>query len=254
MWKGIITMKGHFLVCENPDEELDISFQVNETLTDDIPEEQQLLYLNAEATCNVIKSLEKTEETTKKKYIKKLVSLSQVGLVADPAQTKAANLALEKLQEEIVLVEGKRIKNEYMRTLGLEAFCIGVIVSIITYIAHYYTKQVWVYCIWAVIIGALSGTWISFGARKFEIEFKDLSSLENDKMGPMLRLIYISVAALIFTIFMNVGLFQIKIGNLDTSNSFNDMKSAIVIGLISGLIESRIGVSVYKKATSIFGD
>lgn len=254
MWKGVITMKGHFLVCKNPDEELDISFQVNEALKDDIPEDQQELYLNAEATCNIIKSLEKTEEATKKKYIEKLVSLSQVGLVADPAQTKTAKLALEKLQEEIVLVEGKRIKNKYMQILGADALCIGAVVSIAAGIAYYNTKQIWVSCIWAVIIGALAGTWVSFGARKLEIEFKDLSSLEKDKMGPIVRLIYISVTALIFTIFMNVGLFEIKIGNLDTSNAFNDIKSAIVIGLISGLIESKIGVSVYKKASSILSD
>ena len=34
-------MKGHFLVCENPNEKLDISFCVRENVEGDIPEEQQ---------------------------------------------------------------------------------------------------------------------------------------------------------------------------------------------------------------------
>ena len=67
-------MKGYFCVCENPNEKFDISFQVRESVEDDIPEEQQELYLNAEKTCNIIKSLENTDENTKKKYFDKLLS------------------------------------------------------------------------------------------------------------------------------------------------------------------------------------
>ncbi len=119
-------MKGYFCVCENPNEKFDISFQVRESVEDDIPEEQQELYLNAEKTCNIIKSLENTDENTKKKYFDKLLSLSQVGLVPEYAQTKASKLALEKLQEEIVLIEGKRIKNGYMKTLAIDALILAV--------------------------------------------------------------------------------------------------------------------------------
>ena len=97
-------MKGYFLVDENETEEFDISFQVNSTMTEDIPKDQQELYVKAESACNVIKSLEHTDKQTKKKYFDKLVSLSQVGLVENPAQTEAAEYALLKLKEEIVLV------------------------------------------------------------------------------------------------------------------------------------------------------
>lgn len=247
-------MKGHFLVCENPNEEFDISFQVNETLTDEIPDEQQELYLKAESTCNIIKSLENTDNTIKKKYFDKLLSLSRVGLVPDPAQTKASNLALEKLQEEIVLVEGRRIKNSYMKTLGINAVILAILVSIVAGAAYLFTKLPWIGSVWAVAIGALAGTWVSFGARKFEICFEDLASLERDKMNPWIRLVYICVASLIFMLFMNTGLIEVKIGDIDTASALVNMKSALVIGLMCGLVESKIGVNVYQKAVGLIGD
>lgn len=39
-------MEGHFLVCENEEEEFDISFQVNSTMDSVIPKDQQELYVN----------------------------------------------------------------------------------------------------------------------------------------------------------------------------------------------------------------
>ena len=247
-------MKGHFLVDENEAEEFDISFQVNSTMTDDIPKNQQELYVKAEAACNVIKSLEHTDKQTKRKYFDKLVSLSQVGLVADPAQTEAAEYALLKLKEEIVLVEGKRIKNHYMQVLGIAALILGGLTSAILGVCFYMTSWSWCIPTLCIVIGALAGTWISFGARKFEVNFEDLASLEKDKMTPAIRLIYISVAAIIFTLLMNVGIVDVKIGSVDMGTAFTDVKPAFVIGTLCGLVESRIGIQIYKKAVLIIGE
>ena len=51
--------------------------------------------------------------------------------MANPAQTETAEFALMKLKDEIVLVEGKRIKNHYMKYLGIDALIIGAIASIV---------------------------------------------------------------------------------------------------------------------------
>ena len=193
-------MEGHFLVCENEEEEFDISFQVNSTMDSVIPKDQQELYVKAESACNIIKALENTDKQTKKKYFDKLLSLSQVGLVANPAQTETAEFALMKLKDEIVLVEGKRIKNHYMKYLGIDALIIGAIASVVLGICFYFTRWIGCISVLCIIIGALTGTWVSFGARKFEIEFEDLASLEKDKMTPVIRLIYIAVASLIFAL------------------------------------------------------
>lgn len=228
-------MEGHFLVCENAEEEFDISFQVNSTMDSVIPKDQQELYVKAESACNIIKALENTDKQTKKKYFDKLLSLSQVGLVANPAQTETAEFALMKLKDEIVLVEGKRIKNHYMKYLGIDALIIGAIASIVLGICFYFTRWIGCISVLCIIIGALTGTWVSFGARKFEIEFEDLASL-------------------IFALLMNVGLIDVKIGNVDISKAFTDIKPALVIGVLCGLVESKIGIQVYNKAVSLLVD
>ena len=247
-------MEGHFLVCENEEEEFDISFQVNSTMDSVIPKDQQELYVKAESACNIIKALENTDKQTKKKYFDKLLSLSQVGLVANPAQTETAEFALMKLKDEIVLVEGKRIKNHYMKYLGIDALIIGAIASVVLGICFYFTRWIGCISVLCIIIGALTGTWVSFGARKFEIEFEDLASLEKDKMTPVIRLIYIAVASLIFARLMSVGLIDVKIGNVDISKAFTDIKPALVIGVLCGLVESKIGIQVYNKAVSLLVD
>ena len=76
-------------------------------------------YRNVYSTNHI--DVENTDKQTKIKYFDKLLSLSQVGLVANPAQTETAEFALMKLKDEIVLVEGKRIKNHYMKYLGIDA-------------------------------------------------------------------------------------------------------------------------------------
>lgn len=73
-------------------------------------------------------------------------------------------------------------------------------------------------------------------------------------MTPVIRLIYIAVASLIFALLMSVGLIDVKIGNVDISKAFTDIKPALVIGVLCGLVESKIGIQVYNKAVSLLVD
>ena len=42
-----------------------------------------------------------------------------------------------------------------------------------------------------------------------------------------------------------------KIGSVDMGTAFTDIKPAFVIGILCGLVESRIGIQIYKKAVLI---
>lgn len=152
------------------------------------------------------------------------------------------------------LLFGLQIDGYFMKYLGIDALIIGAIASIVLGISFYFTRWIGCISVLCIIIGALTGTWVSFGARKFEIEFEDLASLEKDKMTPVIRLIYIAVASLIFALLMNVGLIDVKIGNVDISKAFTDIKPALVIGVLCGLVESKIGIQVYNKAVSLLVD
>jgi hypothetical protein len=247
-------MQGHFLVSENDKEKFDILCEINETLNDDIPNDQNELYVEVESTCNVIKSLAITDEGVKRKYFDKLLSLAQTGLEAENARTQTAMLALEKLKDEIIIVEGQRIKNSYMKKLGIAAGIIGAILSVIIAVNYYFLGIELVQMFAVTWISSLVGTWVSYGARKFNISFEDLNIIEKDMMTPYIRLIYIGLCAIIFELFLISGIFEIQLGSINTSNIDSDVLIQIIIGVICGLVESKMGISIYKKAISIIGD
>lgn len=249
-------MVGCYLVSENPDEKFDIKFELHtEHAKVGIPEEQQKLYIEAESTNNIIKSLANTKKEIKEKYFKKLLSLSQAGLVSDVANPQLALASLDKLKEEILTIEGQRIKNDYMKKLGLSALCINSIVLTVYFIINYFNTDIFIYSMYFVVfVSSLIGTWISFGARKFNIYFNQLNNLEEDMMIPCIRLVYIGVCSVIFLLFLNSGIITISIGNFSLNNISTNFELQSTIGILCGLVESKLGINLYNKAKTIVGE
>ena len=222
-------MKGYFVVYENEEEQFDIKCDLRPDIEDEVPESQSLLFSEIENTCNVLKSLDKTSDEVKRKYFKKLLSLAQVGLVPEKsAQPRMAMIALDKLKTEILHIEGKRIKNQYMKRLGIVAALLSTFVG-----------------------GVMVGAWISYGARKFQLEFEDMSIIEKDMLEPLIRLVYIGCCALIFELFLSCGIATITIGSITTESLKSSVEIQILVGVICGLVESKIGIDIYKKANSV---
>ena len=103
-------------------------------------------------------------------------------------------------------------------------------------------------------IGTMMGTWVSFGARKFEMKFEELSVIEKDMMEPIIRLVFIFLSAVIFLFFMIAGIIELKVGLLSTTEVLSDYRVPLIIGMICGLVESKIGIKVHKQASNIIGD
>jgi len=249
-------MRGCFNVYSNNDnEEYDINCQLDAThAKDDIPIQQQDLYVEIESASNIIKSLINTKKDKKTLYFNKLVDLAQAGLVSDVAQPELALKSLEKLKSEIVLIEGQRIKNYYMKQLGLKSLLL-IVISIVLYILTCLVANIEslmpYFMAW---IGAMIGAWISFGARKFTIEFEQLSLLEEDMMSPFIRLIYIGLCSIVVVLFLNCGIIKIDVGDISTINLESNIHLQLAIGVLCGLIESKIGINIYKKAKNIIGE
>lgn len=249
-------MKGYFIVYKNKENETyDIKCELHpEHSKEEVPEVQQQLYLEVEDANNVIKSLHNTKDDIKIKYFNKLLTLTQAGLVGETAQPQLAQKSLEKLQEEIILLEGQRIKNTYMKQLGINALIITSICIALGVGIHYIfntEEHIMYFITW---VGAMLGTWISFGARKFVISFKQLSMLEEDMMNPYIRLCYIGACSIVFLLLLNTGIFSIQLGNISTEDIRNNFEIQAVIGILCGLVESKIGINIYKKAVTIMGD
>ena len=245
-------MKGYFIVSENSNEKFDIKCELRPDVEDEVPEEQSRLYADVEHTCNVIKALNKTTEDVKRKYFDMLLSLAQVGLVPESgAQPEMAMISLEKLKAEMLLIEGKRIKNQYMRRLGITASILAVIVGVIVAVCFAITKKDAFLMIGYTWLGAMAGAWISYGARKFHLSFEDMALIEKDMLEPVIRLMYIGVCALIFELFLSCEIATVTVGGITTSSLTSDIQTQILIGVLCGLVESKIGIDIYKKANSV---
>ena len=252
MWETIIKMKGYFIVYENEEEKFDIKCDLRPDVEDEVPESQSLLYSEIENTCNVLKALDKTSDEIKRKYFKKLLSLAQVGLVPEnSAQPKMAMVALEKLKTEMLHIEGKRIKNQYMKRLGITAIILSAIVGCAMCVLFYITKSNIFRMMGYTWLGAMVGAWVSYGARKFQLEFEDMSLIEKDMLEPIIRLIYIGICSLIFELFLSCGVATITIGNITTESIKNYEEIQILVGIICGLVESKMGIDIYKRANSV---
>lgn len=245
-------MKGYFIVYENEDEQFDIKCDLRPDIEDEVPESQSILYSEVENTCNILKSLDKTSDEVKRKYFKKLLSLAQVGLVPEKsAQPRMAMVALDKLKTEILHIEGKRIKNQYMKRLGITAALLSALVGGMMCLLYFFLKCNVFYMIGYTWFGAMVGAWISYGARKFQLEFEDMSIIEKDMLEPLIRLVYIGICALIFELFLSCGIATVTIGSITTESLKSNVEIQILIGVVCGLVESKIGIDIYKKANSM---
>jgi len=92
--------------------------------TDSVPAEQVKLKSEVEKTLTLLRAIfpDRTNNLGQKArfsdYFRKLLSLSQVALTPRNPNPEVATYALLSVHQEIVELEGGRIKNTYMRRLG----------------------------------------------------------------------------------------------------------------------------------------
>ncbi|HEH6783568.1 hypothetical protein [Clostridioides sp. ZZV14-6387] len=243
--------KGCFIVYINPENEWDIKCGLLEDVEEDtVPEEQVTLFHSVEEASSYISTLKNTKSEIKKKYLNELLSLAQVGLVGKNPAPKLSLKTLEKLKDKICIQEGNRIKNTYMCDLGKYAIIIALILLIIKYIVFkinfsYLDKYIY------VSIGSVIGTWISFGARKLNLSFEELSLIEEDGLNPWMRLIYICACSNIVLLFLSSELIEISLGKFNLNTVNKSIELQFLLGAICGLIEYKIGTGIFNKANDI---
>lgn len=249
-------MRYFHAIYENPDEDFDIKFELSDGRSEfDLPEEIALLHKDIEETVTIIKNLHYTPIHIKDKYFNKTLELARSAFITD--HHFAIDLASEYvrlLRSEILQTEGPRIKNCYMKNLGI-AVLIGLMIIWVLYLIMFMlpfmsTDAIQVYFI--VCTGALVGMWLSFGARKFNITLQDLITLEEDKMNIVIRLHYIIVCAIVFLLLIKTGLVNLSIG----SSNFKlwlegSVEAQLLFGVFTGLLESKLGIQIFNKASNL---
>ena len=186
--------RGVFIVSRDPSNQRDILFQQSPNHSGEIPEEQLALKDQIEQTLAILRMLFPNDDARFREYFDPLVSLAQTGLVGESAQTNLARRTLISLKTEITDRESGRIKNRYMKKLGLTAVFLGVPPLICAvFILTRRPDLLWLSNFMLLWVGCMVGVWLSFGARKTVLRFEELHIVEKDRLEPVVRLILATV-------------------------------------------------------------
>lgn len=251
--------KGSYIVAATSDNK-NISFKLHPNLSEgtEIPEDESDFMFEVQKTLTVIEIIFANDEQKFKHYFDQLLKLSQVALVPPMAQLKLAKKALVGLQQEIVEKESGKIKNNYLRRLGLRALILLLVGASLRALLSYLipataltTDLIALALIW---MGCMIGVWLSFAIRRVRIPFYNLHILEEDRLEPVIRLVYAGILSVILGFLLLRKGAVIEIGDISSEQIITDPLVAMLFGAILGISEQTLGNTVAQKASKMVGD
>ncbi len=187
-------------------------------------------------------------------YLSQMYGIATVGLMnVDPTQVAFARDDLDRYRQEFTNREAGVVKNRYVGRLG--AVCLlAAIVCAIAYGVVRHNRQ------WLILhdtrnflllaAGTAVGTWLSFSLRRVTLTFNDLAVLEEDRLNPSLRVLFmIGLTAVVGLLFWS-GAVTFGIGDLTSRTAMHEHGSwALLLGLLGGIAERALGTAVSRRAT-----
>jgi len=225
-----------------------------------IPPEKQRFKLDVDRTSLVIRTvlLDRSRKTRPPparldEYLFALASIAEVGLMTHhPSQTSFAALALSGLKDEFVAREAAGVKNDYVFRLGFW----GLVVVLICAACYVATGQSGIATdtvlyrfrnFFLVASGAAIGTWLSFSLRRVVLTFDDLALLEEDRLNPGLRVIFMVALTSVVGLLFWTGAVAVDIGGLSSDFTVSGSR-ALLIGALCGIAERAVTTAVSKRA------
>jgi hypothetical protein len=185
------------------------------------------------------------------KYLRALSGIAAVGLQnMDSSQTPFASLALNGFKEEFVAQEAGIVKNNYVLRLGIFAL-LAFVASVICYVSAlkappdsmaYLFRN-----FFPLIGGAAVGTWLSFSIRRVVLTFGDLANLENDRLSPSLRILFILALTTVVGLLFWTGAVTVVVGDFKTDFHSSGTHAAL-IGMLCGIAERAMATAVGRRA------
>ncbi len=244
--------EGVFWVFRDKDDPRDIHCKLASEDIQDVPEDQAALRDEVDRTLMVLRIIFPKEDPKFEEYFRPLLSLAQFGLVGKAAQPKVANRTLTILREQIVAQEGGRIKNRYMKDLGYRALGLGLVATLAALALDRWCPSLKVLAhflfLWA---GCMAGVWLSFGARKRVLQFEDLYVLEQDRLEPVVRLVFAGGLTVILGLLFSTKTLVVALGSFQSWEFVDLVQVAVLLGLLSGFSELALSTKVEMQATQI---
>jgi hypothetical protein len=185
-------------------------------------------------------------------YIRKLADIARTGL----RNTNYGSRALASFTNEFLAREATFVKNRYVRRLGwrclIFASCFLAVFLFMTIYGTQFsvsdtTTKIENYALLA--LGATCGCWLSFSIRRVNLGFEDLALLEDDRLEPHYRIIFVVLLTSIIGMLSQVG-----IGLTIADKKIVDSPIiALLAGMLSGIGERALSGIVTRGSSSLLG-
>src|SRR5262249_24898810 len=141
---------------------------------------------------------------------------------------------------------------KYLRRLGLRCLAMSVIAAL----AYIYARSPladptvrYFRSFFMLVAGAGVGTWLSFALRRQILTFLDLATLEEDRLDPAFRVLFIAALTSFVGLLITTGAVLIGAGKFTTSEFIGNGPTALLIGLLLGIAERTMATAVQERAT-----
>lgn len=107
--------------------------------------------------------------------------------------------------------------------------------------------------LWAGLAGAGLGAWISYAQRSMSDDFASLQALASDTVSPRVRAAFVFACTLVGLLLFEVEFVTIKVGALDTTETFSEFTVPLLIGIFFGLAERALPEALTRRAQDFIG-
>jgi hypothetical protein len=191
------------------------------------------------------------------RYIYSLEEIALIG-TASQASVRYANSLLDAFKNDFVSFECDSVKNRYVTLLGLHALVIGLLfllpyIVLEQYGAHHgFFHSYKSFLLLAV--AACAGTWLSFSLRRVTLGFSDLANLEEDRLRPAGRLLFVIGLTWVIALFIAVRIIDFKIGEVPiTEQLLHSGSIAVLMGVVCGISERALSTVVSRRSDEVIG-
>jgi hypothetical protein len=252
---------GYFIVSQDGDN-LDIEYRVDPNAQGPCPDDQLALKNDIEAAEAALKVLYPDESLRLPKF-RELLSLASVGLAGANAAPKIAAAALASFKQGILLTEGGARKNRYLKDLGKFAVLFAALPLLVAVVLRYGVPCFWTLSSCAKTVaalltnfsllwsGAMLGAWLSYGLRTEVLTFEELVLPEEDRLEPLVRLLFVGMLAMVLGLALYIGVLDISFGKVSSRQFIHRTALALLLGVLMGASERALSGQVTKLAGNL---
>ena len=250
---------------------VDIYYGIDPKAPQPPPKGQAELHTEIEKVLSAVRRLYLPEggspEPKFRRYYVRIFRLAQLGLEGADASPDVARTALNKVTTDLIDDEAGRIKNGHMAALGSTAIALSapflllycLLTLLPSEIIEPWLRKLGVVRLTAanfmlLWLGCFLGVWLSYAIRTATVTLVDLTTTDNDRLLPSMRLLFAGLLTMVLGFLFVLGVVEIKLGTFAITHIAENAALAFLVGILCGISEAALPAVASRRAAAFLGD